>query len=77
MAGLKREYTRGSGVRLGEDRQAEARSVIFPFGERGREGKDNYRVAALVRVTPSAMAVDPQEGSNGKSRFEQVADGSS
>lgn len=31
MAGLKREYTTGSGVRLGEDKQAEARSVSFPF----------------------------------------------
>lgn len=31
MAGLKREYTRGSGVRLGEDKQAEARSVISLF----------------------------------------------
>ena len=77
MAGPKRESTGGSGARLGEDRQAEARRVISLFREHRCEGKDNYRAAALVRATPAATAVHPQEGSKGKSGFEQLEDGSS
>lgn len=75
MTGLKRECTRGSGARRGEDPQAEAGSSVSPFRERRCKGKDSYRAAASGRVTPAAVAVHPREGSKGKSRLEQLAFG--
>lgn len=77
MTGLKRERTRGSRARRGEDPQAEAGSSVSRFRERRCKGKDSHRAAASVRVPPPAMAVYPREGSKGKSRLEQLEFGAS